>query len=113
MHGLADQAHPRLLQQAVPLAQVALEAGGDDVRPGRLPAPRPRQHVVDGQAIAAPVAVLARVSVAAEDVLLVEGHTVEERLADVDCQADHRREREGRRWRTDYARRRLESLGFT
>src|SRR2546430_16988738 len=109
MPGLADQAHPRLLQQAVPLAQVALEAGGDDVRPGRLPAPRPRQHVVDGQAIAAPVAVLARVSVAAEDVLLVEGHTVEERLADGESQADHPREREGRRPRSDYPRGRTDA----
>src|SRR5207302_7866951 len=78
MHGLADQAHPRLLQQPVTLAQAALEAGGNDVRPGRLPAPRPRQHVVDGQAIAAPVTVLARIPVAPEDVLLVEGHTVAE-----------------------------------
>src|SRR5262249_37489476 len=44
------QLHLDLVRQAVPLAQVAGRAGGDDVLPDRLAAARARDDVVEGQA---------------------------------------------------------------
>src|SRR5499426_4618476 len=83
MDRLADEAHADLVGQAVPLSQVAAQARGDHVDPGRLAPARARHDVIDGQPLTPPVAVLAGVAVATQDVLLVEGHPIEERLADV------------------------------
>jgi hypothetical protein len=68
--------------------------------------------VVDGEPLAAPVAVLAGVAVAPQDVLLVEGDAVEERLADEHRESDHRRQREHDRGRPDDAGRRLHGFGL-
>src|SRR5262245_26862953 len=112
VHGLADQAEPSLVEGAVALLQVALETRGDDVGPCRLPAPRPRDHVIDRQLLTAPAAVLTRVAVAAEDVLLVERDSLEERLADVDGEPDHGGEVEAARRRPDDPGRGLDALGL-
>src|SRR6185436_839078 len=82
VEGLADQPQPRLLQRAVSLEQVAAQARRHHVRPGRGAAARARHHVVDRELLDAPRAVLAGVAVAPQDVLLVERHPLEERLAD-------------------------------
>ena len=65
-HGL----HAALVRQPVALAQVAARAGGDDVAPGGLAAPRAWDDVIEGQLrrrMGAP-AVLAGEAVAQEDV---------------------------------------------
>src|SRR5262245_34847772 len=111
VHGLADQAEPSLVEGAVALLQVALETRGDDVGPCRLPAPRPRDHVIDRQLLTAPAAVLTRVAVAAEDVLLVERDSLEERLADVDGEPDHGGEVEAARGPADDPGRGRAALG--
>src|SRR5262245_45464857 len=95
MHGLAEQSHAHLVRQAISLLEVAAETGGDDVGPRRFAAAGSGHDVIDGEALAATVAVLAGVAVPSPDVLLVEGHPVEERLAYVYSQADHCRQREG------------------
>jgi hypothetical protein len=68
--------------------------------------------VIDGQPLTPPVAVLAGVAVAPQDVLLVEGHAVEERLADEDGEPDHRRQREHPGRRADHAGGGLDGLGL-
>src|SRR5213593_3436351 len=89
MHRLADEAHPDLVGHAIAFPQIATQTGRDHVHPGRLASARAGHDVVDGQPLAAAVAVLAGVAVPSQDVLLVEGHAVEERLADVHGQPDH------------------------
>src|SRR5207249_6775918 len=66
----------------------------------------------DGQALAPAVAVLARVTITSQDVLLVEGDTVEERLADVDREPDDRGQRERGRRRPNNPRRAFDGLGL-
>src|SRR5258705_3397183 len=83
MDRLANEPHSDLVGQTVALAQIAAQTRGDHVDPGRLAPARARYDVVDGQPLAAAVAVLAGVPVPAQDVLLVEGHAIEKRLADV------------------------------
>src|SRR5512136_2389350 len=83
MHRLPGESHPDLVGESVALSQVAAQAGRDHVHPARLTAPGARHDVVDGEPLAAPVAVLAGVAVAPQDVLLVERHAVQERLSDV------------------------------
>ena len=112
VHGLADQPQPRLLERAVALVEVAAQAGRHHVGPGRLPAARPRDDVVHGQPLPAAAAVLAGVAVAAEDVLLVEGDPLEEGLADVHGEPDHRRQGKAAGRRPDDPRRGLDALGF-
>src|SRR4051812_46984448 len=46
---LADQSHAGLPWGAASLADVALQAGADDVLPGRLTAAAPRQDVIEAQ----------------------------------------------------------------
>src|SRR5215510_13862185 len=82
MDGLPDQPEPRLLERAAALLEIAFQAGRDDVGPRRLPAPRPRDHVIHREALAATAAVLAGVPVPSQDVLLVERDALEERLPD-------------------------------
>src|SRR4030095_15001963 len=71
--GLADEPESRLVERAVALEQVAAEARRDHVGPGRLAAPRAWHHVVHGELVAAPAAVLAGVPVAAGGVFLFAG----------------------------------------
>src|SRR2546428_7840198 len=80
MHRLADEAHPDLVGQPVALAQIATQTGRDHVHPGRLAPPRARHDVVDGQALAAAVTVLAAGAVPSPGVLLFEGPPGEETL---------------------------------
>ena len=78
MDGLAREAHPDLVRQPVPFLEVAAQASRDHVRPRCAAASRARHDVIDRQALAPPVAVLAGVAVASKDVFLVEGDPVEE-----------------------------------
>src|SRR6266545_1790177 len=73
---LADQAQVRLLGRAAALADVAGDAGADDVLPGALAALAPRRHVVQAQFRGREplAAILALVVVAREDVAAVELH---------------------------------------
>src|SRR4051812_8702967 len=48
---LPDEAHARLPGGAAPLADVALQAGADDVLPGRLAAPAAGEDVVEAELI--------------------------------------------------------------
>src|SRR5262249_61853656 len=80
---LTNQPQARFLEGPVALEQVALEARGDDVRPRRLSPARARDDMVHRQLLAAPAAVLAGVARPAQEVLLVERHPLEQRLADV------------------------------
>src|SRR3989304_5055301 len=77
---------------------VRSRGGGRDVTPRRARAP--------------PGAVLAGVAVPPQDVLLVEGHAVQEGLPDVDGQPDDRRELEAYRGGADDPGGRLDALGF-
>ena len=113
VHRLADEPEPGLLERAVALLQIALEAGRHDVDPGGLPAPGPRHHVVDRQLLAPAAAVLARVAVAAEDVLLVERDALEQRLSDIGGETDHRGKVEGPGGGPDHPRRGLDDVRFT
>src|SRR2546423_5807266 len=112
MDRLADEPHPGLVRQSVAFLEVAAQAGGDDVRPRGVAAARARQDVVHGEPLAAVVAVLTGVAVATKDVLLVERDAVQERLANVDGEADDRRQRKRARGGADDARRALDGLGL-
>jgi hypothetical protein len=68
--------------------------------------------VIDRQALTPAVAVLTGVAVTSKDVLLVEGDTVEKRLADVDREPDDRRQRERGRRRPDHTGRAFDGLGL-
>src|SRR5206468_6925236 len=68
LHRLPDESHPDLVGQAVAFAQITAETGRDHVHPARLASARARHHVIDRESLAAPVAVLAGVAVAPEDV---------------------------------------------
>src|SRR2546428_5665922 len=59
MHRLADESHPDLVDQAIAFPQIAAQTGRDHVHPGRLASARAGHDVVDGQPLAAAVAVLA------------------------------------------------------
>src|SRR5205823_10099728 len=98
VHRLSTEPHPGLVGQPVPLAQIAAEAGRDDVDPRGLAAARARHDVIHSEPLAPPVAILAGVAVAAVDVLLVERDPIEEVLADVDGEADDGGERERHGW---------------
>src|SRR4051812_5280387 len=71
---LAEQLHAGLAGGTAPLADVALEAGADDVLPGRLPATAAGEDVVEAQLAGGEplAAILAAVAVAGEDVPAVE-----------------------------------------
>src|SRR5262245_25852268 len=92
MDGLANEPEPGLVERAVALLEIALEAGGDHVGPGGLATSGSRDHVVHRQLLAAAAAVLAGVAVAPQDVLLVERDALEQRFSDVRRQPDHGRE---------------------
>src|SRR5215469_7562652 len=72
--GGADQAHAGLAGGAAPFADVALQAGADDVLPGRPAAPAAGEDVIEAQLGGGEplAAVLAAVAVAGEDVAAVE-----------------------------------------
>ena len=94
--GLPEQAHAGLPGPAVPLLQVAGPAGADHVFPDRAPSERLRHDVVDGHALAAvAAAVLARVRIPLQDVLLVEGDGRRDGLSHEVLEADHRGDKEG------------------
>src|SRR6185436_3809792 len=112
-HRLADEPEPGLLERAVALLQIALEAGRHDVDPGGLPAPGPWHHVVDRQLLAPAAAVLTRVAVAAKNVLLVERDPLEQRLSDIGGEADHGGKVEASGGRPDHPRRGLDDVRFT
>src|SRR2546426_2854324 len=90
MHRLADESHRDLLGQTIAFPQIATQTGRNHVHPGRLAPARAGHDVVDGQPLAAAVAVLAGVAVPSQDVLLVEGHAGEKRLAGVNGPPGHR-----------------------
>src|SRR2546427_1669267 len=112
VRGRLEQAHAGVLQCPVPLVEVAPEARRHHVGPRGGAAPRPRYHVIDGEPIAPPAAVLASVVIPSQDVLLVEGDPLDEGLPDVDGEANDGRQREAVGGRSDHARRRLDTLGF-
>src|SRR2546428_8625670 len=91
MHRLADEAHPDLVGESVALPEIAAQAGRDHVHPGRLAPARAGHDVVDGEPLAAAVAVLARVPLPPQDVLFFERHAIEGRLAGGRPGAGHRR----------------------
>src|SRR5438132_739635 len=64
-----QERHACLSQGAAALAVVARLAGGDDVLPNMLTAPMARYHVIEGQVVPTPAAVLAGVIVPDEDFL--------------------------------------------
>lgn len=72
--GLANELHAGLVRQAVALAGVAGDARAHDVFPSRLPAPVARQDMVEVEiaAVEDPVAILAGVRIAFEDVVARE-----------------------------------------
>src|SRR5437588_12022891 len=71
---LADQAEVRLLRRPAPLADVATDAGANDVVPGALAPLAPRRDVVETQfrGRGSPAAVLALVIVPRETVAAIE-----------------------------------------
>src|SRR5262245_9538755 len=101
MYGLANESQSSLLQRPIPLEEIAAEAGRHHVGPGGLAAPRARHDVIHGELLAAPAAVLAGVTVATQDVFLVEGDSLEEGFTDVGGEPDHRRQRKDPGRRTD------------
>src|SRR6185436_9206634 len=72
----ADQLHPRRVQHAVPLATVARNARAHDVVPGREPAPRKRNDVIEVELRLREdsSAVLATITIAKKDVPPGEPH---------------------------------------
>jgi hypothetical protein len=68
--------------------------------------------VIDGEPLTPAAAVLAGIAVPPQDVLLVEGHPIDERLADEHGEANHRGQREHHGRRADHTRRSLDGLGF-
>src|SRR5262249_60324406 len=102
-----------LLERTVALEEVASQARGDHVGPRGLATTRSRNHVVDGQLLASSAAVLAGVAVTAQDVLLVEGHTLQDGLANVDGKPDDGRQVEAPRRGPDGSRGRLDAFGLT
>src|SRR5262249_10675194 len=113
VHRLTDEPETRLLERTVALEEVASQARGHHVGPRGLATTRSRNHVVDGQLLASSTAVLAGVAVAAQDILLVEGHTLQDRLANVDGEPDDSRQVEAPRRGPDDSRRRLDAFGLT
>src|SRR5262249_51236395 len=109
---LTDETHPALVRQAVALLQIAAQAGRHHVCPPGVAPPGPRQDVIHREPLAATIAVLAGVPVAAQDVFLVERDAIEKRLSDVDGEADHRRQRERARGRSNDAWRAFDGLGL-
>src|SRR5262245_51802656 len=112
VHRLTNEPETRLFERTVALEEVASQARGDHVGPRGLATTRSRNHVVDGQLLASSAAVLAGVAVAAQDVLLVEGHTLEDRLTNVDGEPDDSRQVEAPRRGTHHPWGRLDALGF-
>src|SRR5262245_32253770 len=72
----ADEAHAGFPGRTSPLADVASDAGTDDVLPGRAAAPAPGKDVIERQLAGCEpfAAVLAAVAVTREDVAPVELH---------------------------------------
>jgi hypothetical protein len=71
---LPSQPHPRLFRRAPPLQAIALQASANDVLPGREPAARARDDMIQVQVASRlpDPTVLARVAVAHEDVVPTE-----------------------------------------
>ena len=74
LHGAADEFHFGLVRGAAALAHIARQAGADDVFPGGHSPAAARNHVVEAQLMdgEVPAAVLARVSVAGQDVAAIQ-----------------------------------------
>src|SRR2546425_1684016 len=83
MHRLADESHPDLVDQAIAFPQIAAQTGRDHVHPGRLASARAGHDVVDGQPLAAAVAVLAGVALPSPDVFFFLRHAGEKTLSGV------------------------------
>src|SRR5690606_585319 len=105
------QVHAGLVRRPVALPGVAALAAGHDVLPRGRAAAAAREHVVEGEVVRVPAAVLADVLVAPEDVLAVERHALPERRAHEAPQPDHAGYREHRVGGAQHLARLLDTLG--
>jgi hypothetical protein len=88
--GLAEQAHPDLMERLVPLPQVAGAAGAHDVLPDGSAAQRFGDHMVNGHPFpAVSTAILAGIGIPLLDILLVEGDCGGRRALHIPVETDH------------------------
>ena len=87
----AHQFHLGFKRRAVPFFAVAFAAGGDNIFPRVLAAPRARHHVVKRQVAARFATKLAGVIVAPKDISAVEGNVIARWTFDVTPQSNHAR----------------------